>query len=179
MVPGSLLSHASALASPNTFVWSRLFDAAMSISDLRALDVHARIERWALDEAPLPGKLVQQIVEGLYRENCFCREKLTVLNRTLGPSCLDLPTLAVINTSDEVATLASIEPLLEAMPTRDVAIIKYAGETGVALQHLGILVGRQAYARVWPGILTWLAAHGEPPVRPYRHSGERLNPAAC
>src|SRR5205823_550989 len=55
IIPGSLLSHASAFASPNTFVWSRLMDAAMSIGDLRALDVHARVERWALDEAPLPG----------------------------------------------------------------------------------------------------------------------------
>jgi polyhydroxyalkanoate synthase len=165
MVPGSLLSHASALASPDTFVWSRLLDAAMSIGDLRALDVHARIERWALDEAPLPGKLVQQIVEELYRKNRFCRGTLTVGERTLGPSCLDLPTLTVVNTSDEVAPLASIEPLLEAMPTRDVAVIKYAGETGVALQHLGILVGREAHARIWPDILAWLAAHSEAPIR--------------
>lgn len=165
MVPGSLLSHASALASPDTFVWSRLLDAARSMGDARALDVHARVERWVLDEAPLPGKLVQQIVEGLYRENRFCRGTLTVRDRTLGPSCLDLPTLAVVNTSDEVAPLASIDPLLEAMPTRDVAVIKYAGETGVALQHLGILVGREAYARVWPDILAWLAAHSEAPIR--------------
>jgi polyhydroxyalkanoate synthase subunit PhaC len=64
LVPGSLLSHASALASPNTFLWSRLLDAAMSMGDLRALEIHLRVERWALDEAPLPGKLVQQIVGG-------------------------------------------------------------------------------------------------------------------
>ena len=165
LVPGSLLSHASALASPDTFIWSRLLDAAMSMGDLRALDVQARIERWALDEAPLPGKLVQQIVEGLYRENRFCRGTLSVRDRTLGPSCLNLPTLAVVNTSDEVAPFASIEPLLGAMPTRDVAIIKYAGEIGVALQHLGILVGREAYARVWPDILAWLAAHSEAQIR--------------
>jgi polyhydroxyalkanoate synthase len=159
LVPGSLLSHASTLALPQTFVWSRLVDAAMSIGDARALDIHARIERWALDEAPLPGKLVHQIVKWLYRENRFCRGTLTVLNRTIGPSCLDLPTLAVVNMADEVAPLASIEPLLDAMPTTDVSVIKYAGEAGVALQHLGILVGREAHARVWPNILAWLAAH--------------------
>ncbi len=56
IIPGSLLSHESAFAvGPDTFVWSRLMDAAMSIDDLRALDVHARVARWALDEAPLPG----------------------------------------------------------------------------------------------------------------------------
>ncbi|UWU75472.1 alpha/beta fold hydrolase [Bradyrhizobium huanghuaihaiense] len=159
IIPGSLLSHASAFASPNAFVWSRLRDAAMSIGDLRALDVHARVERWALDEAPVPGKLIYQIAEWLYRENRFCRGTLTVLGRTIGPSCLDVPTLAVVNTADEVAPLDSIEALLDALPTKDVSLIKYSGEIGVALQHLGILVGREAYARIWPNIIAWLAAH--------------------
>src|SRR5262245_51173843 len=55
------------------------------------------LERWALDEAPLPGRLVHQILEWLYRENQFCRGALTVLGRRIGPSDLDLPTLAVVN----------------------------------------------------------------------------------
>jgi len=158
-VPGSLLSHASAFASPHAFVWSRWMDAAMSIGDPRALEVHARVERWALDEVPLPGALARQIVDWLYRENRFCRGALTVLGRTIGPSCLDLPTLAVVNTADEVAPLASIQPIIDALPTNDVSVIEYPGETGVALQHLGILVGRQAYANVWPNIVAWLRAH--------------------
>jgi len=27
------------------------------------------------------------------------------------------------------------------------------------LQHLGVLVGRQAHARVWPEIIAWLKGH--------------------
>jgi poly[(R)-3-hydroxyalkanoate] polymerase subunit PhaC len=158
-VPGSLLSHASAFASPHTFVWSRLIDAIMSTSDPRALDIHMRVERWALDEAPLPGRLLQQIGEWLYRENRFCRGVLNVQGHTIGPSSLDLPILVVVNTDDEVAPLVSIEPLLERVPTNDVSVIKYPREIGVALQHLGILVGRQAYANIWPDILEWLSAH--------------------
>lgn len=159
VVPGSLLSHASAFASPQTFVWSRLADAAASMNDPRAMELHARVERWALDEVALPGRLVHQIVEWLYRENRFCRGVLTVRGCTVGPSCLDLPILAVVNTTDEVAPFASIEPLLDALPTKDVSVINYAGETGVALQHLGVLVGSEAYASVWPNILAWLAVH--------------------
>jgi polyhydroxyalkanoate synthase len=159
IIPGSLLSHASAFAAPDTFVRSRLMDAAMSLGDLRALDIHARVERWALDEAPVPGRLVHQMAEWLYRENRFCRGVLIVLGRTIGPSCLGIPTLAVVNTADEVAPLTSIEPFLDAMPTNDVSLIKYSGEIGVALQHLGILVGQEAHARIWPNIIAWLAAH--------------------
>ena len=154
--PGSLLSHMSALASPDTFIWSRLMDAALSSADYHALDIHARVERWALDEVPLPGKLVHQIIEWLYRENRFWRGTLKVGETLVGPSTLSVPTLAVVNTVDEVAPLASVKPFTDAMPAGNVRIIEYPGEIGVGLQHLGILVGRQAHARVWPEIMSWL-----------------------
>lgn len=154
--PGSLLSHMSALASPGTFVWSRLIDAALSVVDPRALDVHARVERWALEEVPLPGKLVHHIIDWLYRDNRFCRGALEVQETMVGPFSLSVPTLAVVNTADEVAPLTSIKPFLDAMPTRDVRLIEYPGEVGVCLQHLGILVGRHAHAQVWPEIIAWL-----------------------
>jgi polyhydroxyalkanoate synthase len=83
---------------------------------------------------------------------------LTVNGTLIGPFTLSTPTLAVLNTVDEVAPLASIQPFLDAMPTNDVRIIEYPGELGVCLQHLGILVGRQAYAQVWPEIISWLKA---------------------
>jgi polyhydroxyalkanoate synthase subunit PhaC len=153
--PGSLLSHASALASPGTFIWSRLMDAAMSIADPVAIEIHARVERWALDEMPLPGKLVHQIIEWLYRENRFCSNELKIGEKFVGPSTLSVPTLAVVNTADEVAPLNSLKPFADAM-AKNVQIIEYPGELGVCLQHLGILVGRHAQAHVWPEILSWL-----------------------
>jgi polyhydroxyalkanoate synthase subunit PhaC len=154
--PGSLLSHMSALASPDTFIWSRLRDAALSITDYHALDIHARVERWALDEVPLPGRLVHQIIEWLYRENRFWLGTLKVGGTPVGPLNLSVSTLAVVNTADEVAPLASVKPFTDAMPKENARIIEYPGEIGVGFQHLGILVGRQAHARVWPEIFSWL-----------------------
>jgi polyhydroxyalkanoate synthase len=154
--PGSLLSHMSALASPDTFIWSRLVDAAFSIADPHMLDIHARVERWALDEVPLPGKLVHHIIEWLYRENRFCRGDLKIGDALVGPFSLSVPTLAVVNTVDDVAPLDSVKPFMDAMPTRERRIVEYPGEIGVCLQHLGILIGREAYAQVWPGIISWL-----------------------
>ena len=154
--PGSLLSHMSALASPREFIWSRLADAALSLADYRALEIHARVERWALDEVPLPGKLVHQMIESLYRQDQFGRGALQVCGRRISPADISVATLAVVNTDDEVAPPASIKPFVEALVTTDARIIMYPGEIGVALQHLGILIGRAAHARVWPEILSWI-----------------------
>ena len=70
-----------------------------------------------------------------------------------------MPTLAVVNMADDVAPLASINPFIDAMPIKNARIIEYPGEVGVCLQHLGILVGRQAHAQVWPQIISWLRSH--------------------
>jgi polyhydroxyalkanoate synthase len=154
--PGSILSQASAAASPETFIWSRYVDAVLSAADRSAMDICARVERWALDEVALPGKLVREIVELLYRENRFCLGTLNIEGRTIGPENLSAPTLAIVNTADSVAPLHSVSPIGEALGPEKFRIIKYPGERGVSLQHLGILVGRHAHAQVWPQIIDWI-----------------------
>jgi polyhydroxyalkanoate synthase len=134
-------------------------DAALSVTDPHAMDIHARVERWALDEVALPGKLVHQIIDWLYRENRLCRGALKVNGTLVDPSSLSVPTLAVVNMADEVAPSASVKPFIDALATQHRRILEYPGEVGVCLQHLGILVGRQAHARVWPEIISWLNSH--------------------
>ncbi len=157
--PGSLLTHMSALASPESFVWARFLDAVQGAGDPRTSALHARVERWALDKAALPGKLVQQLLDWLYRDNRFCRGILQLGERSIGPSTVTVPTLAVVNVRDDIAPLGSIKPFIDAMPGRDVRIIEYAGDIGVCLQHLGILIGRGAHEHVWPEIVDWLRLH--------------------
>jgi len=159
--PGSILSQASAAASPETFIWSRFMDAVFSAADRAAMDVYARIERWALDEVALPGKLVSEIVELLYRENRFCRGILNVEGRPIRPENLSAPTLAIVNTADSVAPLHSVRPISEALGPEKFRIIEYPGERGVCLQHLAMLVGRQAHAQVWPQIIDWIGIQNQ------------------
>ena len=160
--PGSLLSHMSALASPDTFIWSRMADAVASAADIHAQEIHGRVERWALDEAALPGELVRQLIDWLYRENRFCEGNLKIANNPIGPATLTAPTLAVVNVTDDVAPSVSVKPFIDAMPTRDIRILEIPGERGVCLQHLGILIGRNARAVVWPEIISWMDSHTDP-----------------
>jgi polyhydroxyalkanoate synthase subunit PhaC len=161
--PGSLLTHMSALASPGTFIWSRLMDAVLSLADQHTMEIHSRVERWGLDEVALPGKLVQQILEWLYREDRFRRGALTIDGRPIGPASLSAPVLAIVNTVDDVAPMTSLKPFTDAIPSKAVRVIEYSGEVGACLQHVGILVGREAQARVWPDIMAWIDLHSAAP----------------
>ena len=158
IVAGSLLSQVSAVASPDTFLWSRWLDAALSLADPAATDLYARVERWALDEVALPGKLVNHMVQWLYRENRLCRGTLSVCDTTVGPANVRSPVLAIVNPADEIGPLASVAPFIDQMATTDAQVIACENQIGVGLQHLGMLAGRQAYVHVWPQIISWVKA---------------------
>jgi len=153
--PGSLITQMSALASPDTFVWSRLMDVALSVTDRTAWETHARVERWALDEVPLPGKFVHQLIEWLYREDRFYRGELRI-NKLIGRQSASAPALAIVNTADDIAPIEAVKPFIESLATPDAGIIEYPGEIGVGLQHLGPLIGKRAHATIWPAIVRWM-----------------------
>lgn len=154
--PGSLLTFMSALASPSTFVWSRLVDAGLSFADKRAMEIHGRVERWALDEVPLPGRLVNQIIEWLYRDDRLLQGTLPILGTTVGPGQITMPTLLAVNTDDDVASPEAVRTFALAMPSAETRMIEHPGERGICLQHLAILVGHQAQRIVWPKIISWI-----------------------
>ena len=157
-VPGSFLSQMSGLAAAWTFVGARLWDAVATAGDERAAQLRPRLARWALDEVPLAGGLVHDLLRQLYAEDAFCRGTLGVAGRTLAPGCIRAPMLAVANRQDEVAPPASVAPFLAATATPDTRLIDYKGEPGVGLQHLGVLIGRHALDAIWPEIIAWIRA---------------------
>jgi poly(3-hydroxyalkanoate) synthetase len=108
------------------------------------MEVNARVELWTLDEIALPGKLVHQIVHCLYRENRFCRSELRIGEIVIHPSNLSVPVLIIVNTDDEIAPLASVQPFFNQLPKTTARLIRTPREVGVSLQHLSVLLGRQA-----------------------------------
>lgn len=157
-VPGSALSHLSALASPGTFIWSRLIDEISSSGDHRAAEIFLRVERWALDEVAVDGLLMRQVVQWLYQQDRLCRGTLRLGKTTVGPAMADVPALAVVNAADEIAPRACVQPFLSRMPGPDVSLLEFPGETRVGLQHLALLVGPRAHAEVWAAIGDWIDA---------------------
>lgn len=155
IMPGSLLSQLSTVASPQTFIFSRFIDCAFGTIDPVANDIGTRAERWMLDEVALPGKLVDDILRLLYVEDRFCRGELVLEGRRVGPANLRAPILAIFDVLDEIAPASSLKPALEAMPG-PTQLIEHPGEIGVRLQHLSALIGRKAHAELWPRIVVWL-----------------------
>lgn len=156
-VPGTALDLLAVSAAWDEFVVGRWADQLASAGDPAAVVLHLRLERWALDELALPGRLFADVVQTLYREDAFFRDALVIDGRRLGPSSLAVPLLAVIDPSSRVVPPAAVVPFLEAAASGDVTILEYRREVGVGWQHVGPLIGRGAHRHLWPRLLTWIA----------------------
>lgn len=161
-LPGSFLSVASANAAPMAFGAERLLDAVLSAADPARLRTHLLVERWALDEFALPRRFVAELATQCIRENRFVRGELEIGGRPAAPSQLAAPLLCVMDERCPLVPPAAILPFVAAVASRDKSVLRYEREVGVALQHLGPLVGRNAHARLWPAILDWIARVAAP-----------------
>lgn len=157
-VPGSFLSFASFRASPETFGWDRSLDLARSLPEAEALLNHLRVERWTLDEFALPRRLVAELAELIAREDRFVQGTLTLRGRQAAPSGILSPLLCVVDPRCRVVPPESVLPFYASVGSTDKTLIHYDGDVGVSLQHIGVLVGREAHRQLWPKILRWTSA---------------------
>jgi polyhydroxyalkanoate synthase subunit PhaC len=156
-VPGSLLSLAAATAAPEAFVTGPWLDWIASAANVATLTNHLRVERWALDELSMPGPLLAEIVERLYREDQFFAGTLSLHDRQARPERLSgIPLLTVIEPRSPVVPPGSALDVLQNLRMRDLRILTYGGDKGVALQHVGALVGPSAHRSLWPEIVAWI-----------------------
>jgi polyhydroxyalkanoate synthase len=162
-VPGSFLSMISATAAPGTFYASRYLDYLASMASPEQMATHWRVERWTMDEFPMPRTLLEDVVEHLYRRNSFMQGELAIGGVRLHPSAVTAPLLTVYQPLDTVAPAESVLAFHRAAGSSDKQLIQYFGDVGVALQHVGPLVGDNAYRQVWPRVFNWLDRVSAPP----------------
>lgn len=155
-LPGTLLNWASAHGDPMEFSVGPWLDWAQSMHAAPLRRLHWQVRRWSLDEAPMSRRLFEQVAELLYRRNCFTARRLRVSGRLADPQAIEAPVLAVRDPRSRVVPPASVDAYRSRTGSTDVQFVDYCGDTGVVLQHVGVLVGGRAHTEVWPRIAAWL-----------------------
>ncbi len=166
-VPGSFTAMLSTAAAPDAFILQRWADLGMALGAGSAAGLHSRVQRWVLDEFAMPGRLFEEVLELLYREDRLLRGGLELAGRAVSLGQVRCPVLAVVNPPGRVVPPASILDGLAVLPQQVPCRVLWqeAAERGVALQHLGPLIGPAAHRRLWPEILDWIGTTAAPAQR--------------
>jgi polyhydroxyalkanoate synthase len=154
-IPGTVLNWFSITADPISYGLLPALDAVTSTADPDLFAMHMRVRRWTLDEFAMPARLFRDVVIDLYRDDRFHRATLVISERRRGPADMTAPILAIVNPLNPCVPPPSTLRFLECTRASS-NVMDYRGEPGVALQHVGILVGRRAHAITWPHIAGWI-----------------------
>ncbi|MBE9167286.1 alpha/beta fold hydrolase [Pleurocapsales cyanobacterium LEGE 06147] len=160
-IPGSFLSIVSGAIAPVTFGFDRWLDWVLSLPDNHARLTHLRVAHWMLEEMPMAQRLFKEVVEQLYREDRFLSGSLRIGGKQAVPEQVTAPVLSVVDPRCRLVRPQSVMPFHQAISHPDSQLLWYEGDTGVALQHVGMLVGRQAHLNLWPPIIDWIHSRWE------------------
>jgi polyhydroxyalkanoate synthase len=158
-MPGSIISTAGFIAAPVAFGWERWLDWLACLGDVRAMRTYLRVERWACEETPIAQRLFEEVLELLCREDRFMRGTLKIGDKPAAPAQVTAPLLSVIDPRCRLTPPAAVLPFHQAVSSGETKLLEYQGDTGVSVQHVGMLVGQEAHRRLWPEVIGWMHTH--------------------
>jgi polyhydroxyalkanoate synthase len=107
----------------------------------------------AMDEMRFPRKLYEEVIEILYRKNRFMSATIMDQGNHAAPKSIALPILSVVDPQSKVVPPQLILPFHDAVRSRYKRVIWHRGDVEVALQYVGVIVGKHAHVEVGPEIL--------------------------
>jgi polyhydroxyalkanoate synthase len=156
----------SVWADPLSFSAEPWIDWLQSSGSTHERRLHWQVRRWSLDESPMARRLYEEVEEELYRRNRFAEGELRIDGRPARAQAIEAPILAVLDRRSRIVPAPSVEAYRRRTASKDVQILEYPGDTGVMMQHVGVLVGRNAHAALWPAVASWLRLHSSPEATP-------------
>ncbi|NHZ64507.1 PHA synthase subunit PhaC [Massilia genomosp. 1] len=159
-LPGSLLSAIFANAAPAAFYAGPAIDVVASAPFPGLLATHLRVRRWTLDKLPMSRALFDDALALLFAHNSFMHGDLVLNGTRLDPGQVRAPLLSLYRPLSALVPPGAVLGFHEAAGSAHKVLLPYLGDVGVALQHVGALVGAGAHQLVWPRVFDWLERLG-------------------
>jgi len=114
--------------------------------------LESRFRDWYASTLDLPGTYYLQVVEHLFKHNHLSTGRFVALSRKVDLSKLRCPLFLLAAGDDDVVAPGQIFAT-EQLVDRRCSIEKAVAPCG----HLGLFMGKEILARIWPDIASWLS----------------------
>lgn len=114
--------------------------------------LEARFHEWYAWTVDLPGTYYLQVVEQLFKENRLAGGSFEILGRPIDLAGMRCPLFLLAARDDDVVASEQIFATAHLVDSRHCAIERATAPCG----HLGLFMGREILAEVWPEIARWL-----------------------
>ncbi len=148
-VPAEMLDVGFALMDPVANFCSKYVRLYDNLDDQAFVENFARMERWLSDGIDVAGETYVQFLEEIYQQNNLYENELTIGDRDVDISEIDMPVVQIVGEHDHLIPKAASVPFNDVIGSDDVSVIE--APTG----HIGLSVSTTAHAEVWPAVADW------------------------
>jgi poly(3-hydroxyalkanoate) synthetase len=115
--------------------------------------LESRFRDWYASTLDLPGTYYLQVVEHLFKDNDLAAGRFVALSRKVDLSELRCPLFLLAARDDDVVAPEQIFATEQLVDRQRCSIQKAVAPCG----HLGLFMGKEILARIWPDIARWLS----------------------
>jgi poly(3-hydroxyalkanoate) synthetase len=131
-----------------------LLQSSGGLASARFQRLEARFRDWYAWTLDLPGTYYLQAVEHLFKENRLATGRFVALGRRIDLSKLGCPLFLLAARADDVVAPEQVFATERLVDGASAAVRKSVAPCG----HLGLFMGKEILADVWPEIARWLGA---------------------
>lgn len=151
-VPGSVSSLVFRVLGGTKSV-TRYADLLRRLYDEDYVRAFDSMDTWMREFIPYPKEAFRQMMREVVHGNKMLKNELTFGDRQADLRRITCPLLAFAGVSDNVATPASTQGILDLVSSADKSFHRVPGG------HVGIIAGSSAPRAVWQPMVDWLRAH--------------------
>jgi pimeloyl-ACP methyl ester carboxylesterase len=131
-----------------------LLQSSGELASARFQRLEARFHDWYAWTLDLPGTYYLQAVEHLFKENRLATARFVALGRRIDLSKLACPLFLLAARDDDIVAPEQVFATERLVDGQRGAVRKSVAPCG----HLGLFMGKEILANVWPEIARWLGA---------------------
>ena len=149
-IPPTYLNFAFFLRNPVDALsrYAKFFSQPRNIDEINQFFA---IEFWLYDSPPIVGKVFEQIINDIYKNNLLIQNKMKVGKDRTDLSKITMPVLNIIGEKDDLVPPQTSRTILEKIPSKD------AKEIAFPTGHVGLCISKHAHEKLWPQVSSWLA----------------------
>ncbi len=111
------------------------------------------VESWLYDSVPIIGKVFEQIIYDIYKNNLLIQNKMMLGKNHIDLKKITVPVLNIVGTNDDLVSAESSRTITDVVSSKDKKTIEFPSG------HVGLCVSQTAHKKLWPEVGKWLKEH--------------------
>lgn len=147
---GQILNIIFFMRNPVRYTIAKYLTLFKRLDDPIFLDTFMAVEQWLYNTPIIPGKVYEEIVENIYKDNRLANNSLIVDDKQIVLNNIDIPLLTLVADNDDLTSPDATLALHKYVSSKECKSLRITGG------HVGLCISSMAHKMIWPEVAKWI-----------------------